>query len=172
VPVTRERLTHTADEAAIAAAAIGYPFVLKAQSAAIPHKTGAGVVYLNLADAHPVLEAYRAIEAAVARLPGPITIDGVSVQEMARDGIEMMVGIHNDEQFGPVVVCGMGGVMVEVLRDTAQALAPVSKAEALAMLQTFKDYKTAGRISRTKAGGTGCAGRVHRAAFRSGVRSP
>jgi acyl-CoA synthetase (NDP forming) len=143
VPVTRASLAHSADEAVAQAARIGYPVVLKAESAAIPHKTEAGVVHLNLADAHAVRAAYGAIEGAVARLPGPPAIDGISVQEMVNTAgsVELMVGIHNDAQFGPVLVCGMGGVMVEVLRDTAHALAPVSKAEALAMLQSLKGCK-------------------------------
>ena len=141
IPVTREKLALTEDEAVQAAAAIGYPVVLKAQSAAIPHKTEAGVVHLALADEHAVRAAYRSIVEAVARLPGPPPLEGVSVQEMAGAGIEVMAGVRNDPQFGPLVVCGMGGVLVEVLRDTAHALAPVSRAEALDMLRSLKGYQ-------------------------------
>ena len=141
IPVTRERLALTEDEAVQAARAIGYPVVLKAESAAIPHKTEAGVVHLALADAHAVREAYRNILAAVARLPGPPPLAGVSVQEMVGSGIEVIAGVRNDPQFGPLVMCGIGGVLVEVLRDTASALAPVSKAEALEMLRSLKGYK-------------------------------
>lgn len=140
IVVTREKLALTEDEAVQAAAAIGYPVVLKAESAAIPHKTEAGVVHLALADEHAVRTAYRSIQETVTRLPGPPPLAGVSVQEMVRGGIEVMVGVSNDPQFGPVVVCGMGGVLVEVLRDTASALAPVSKAEALDMLRSLKGY--------------------------------
>jgi acyl-CoA synthetase (NDP forming) len=141
IPVTREKLALTEDAAVQAAAAIGYPVVLKAQSAAIPHKTEAGVVHLALADEHAVRAAYRSIVEAVARLPGPPPLEGVSVQEMVEAGIEVMAGVRNDPQFGPLVVCGMGGVLVEVLRDTAHALAPVSRAEALDMLRSLKGYK-------------------------------
>jgi len=141
IPVTREKLALMEDEAVQAAAAIGYPVVLKAESAAIPHKTEAGVVHLALADEHAVRTAYRSIQETVARLPGPPPPAGVSVQEMVSGGIEVIAGVRNDPQFGPVVVCGMGGVLVEVLRDTASALAPVSKAEALDMLRSLKGYK-------------------------------
>jgi len=141
IPVTREKLALTEHGAVQAASEIGYPVVLKAESAAIPHKTEAGVVHLALGDEHAVRAAYRSIKDAVARLPGPPPIDGVSVQEMVGGGIEVIAGVRNDPQFGPLVVCGMGGVLVEVLRDTACALAPVSKAEALTMLRSLKGYK-------------------------------
>ena len=141
IPVTREKLALTEDEAVQAAAALGYPVVLKAESAAILHKTEAGIVHLALANEHAVRTAYRSIKETVARLPGPPPLAGVSVQEMVGGGIEVMAGVRNDPQFGPLVVCGMGGVLVEVLRDTAHALAPVSKAEALDMLRSLKGYK-------------------------------
>jgi acyl-CoA synthetase (NDP forming) len=141
IPVTREVLVQTEDEAVSAAQTIGYPVVLKAESDAIPHKTEAGVVHLSLANAAAVREAFRAIKAAAARLPGLPAIAGFSVQEMVNGGVEVMAGINNDAQFGPVLVVGMGGVQVEVLRDTAVALAPVSSAEALVMLQSLKGYR-------------------------------
>ena len=141
IPVTREALVQTEDEAAGAAKSIGYPVVLKAESDAIPHKTEAGVVHLSLADEAAVREAFRAIKAAVARLPGPPAIAGISVQEMVTGGIEIMAGVNNDAQFGPVLVVGMGGVQVEVLRDTTVALAPVSPTEVLAMLQSLRGYR-------------------------------
>ncbi len=141
IPVTRDALAQAEDEAVSAARTIGYPVVLKAESDAIPHKTEAGVVHLALADEGAVRAAFRAIKAAVARLPGPPAIAGISVQEMVTGGIELRAGINNDAQFGPVLVVGMGGVQVEVLCDTAVALAPVSPAEALAMLQSLKGYR-------------------------------
>ncbi len=141
IPVTREKLALSEADAVQAATAIGYPVVLKAASAAIPHKTEAGVVHLALADERAVRAAYRSIKESVARLPGPPILAGISVQEMVSGDVEVMAGVRNDPQFGPLVVCGMGGIMIEVLRDTAQALAPVSKAEALALLQSLKGYK-------------------------------
>ena len=141
IPVTREALVQTEDDAASAAMRIGYPVVLKAESDAIPHKTEAGVVHLSLGDETSVRNAFRMIKAAVAQLSGPPAVSGISVQEMVTGGIEIMAGINNDAQFGPVLVVGMGGVQVEVLRDTAVALAPVSPVEALAMLQSLKGYR-------------------------------
>ena len=141
IAVTRDALVQSEDEAFKAAAAIGFPVVLKAESAMIPHKTEADVVHRSLANELALRNAYRAIMATVVRLPGAPKLDGVSVQEMVVGGIEVMVGVNNDPQFGPVLVCGMGGVMVEVLRDTAQALAPVCTAEALDMLRSLRGYK-------------------------------
>jgi acyl-CoA synthetase (NDP forming) len=141
IPVTREKLTQSEDEAHVAAAAIGYPVVLKAESADIPHKTEAGVVHLSLSDEESVRAAYRSIRETVARLPGAPRLAGVSVQEMVKGGIEVIAGIQTDPQFGPLVMCGSGGVLVEVMRDTVSALAPVSKVEALAMLRSLKGYR-------------------------------
>ncbi|MPZ46348.1 MAG: CoA-binding protein [Betaproteobacteria bacterium] len=141
IPVTREKLARTEDEAVEAANELGYPVVLKAESAAIPHKTEAGVVHLALADEPAVRKAYRSIEETVERLPDRPRLAGVSVQEMIGGGIEVIAGVRNDPQFGPLVVCGMGGVLVEVLRDTSAALAPMSKDEALEMLRKPKGYK-------------------------------
>jgi acyl-CoA synthetase (NDP forming) len=141
IPVTRQALVLSEDDAVRAAQTIGYPVVLKAESDAIPHKTESGVVHLSLADEAAVRGAYRAIKAAVAQLAGAPAISGVSVQEMVSGGVEVMAGINNDAQFGPVLVVGMGGVQVEILRDTAVALAPVSPAEALIMLQSLKGYR-------------------------------
>lgn len=140
VPVARDELVQSEDEAVRAAKALGYPVVLKAESADIPHKTEAGVVRLSLANEAEVRHAYRSIREALARLPGSPVPDGVSVQQMIRGGVEVIVGMRRDPQFGPVVVCGTGGVLVEVFRDAVSALAPVSKAEALGMLRSLKGY--------------------------------
>jgi len=141
VQVPREKLVQSEDEAVQAAGAIGYPVVLKAESADIPHKTEAGVVHLRLMDKDEVRRAYRAIRETVLRLPGQPTLAGVNVQKMVQGGIEVIVGVQNDPQFGPVVVCGTGGVLVEVLRDTVSALAPVRLAEALGMLRSLRGYR-------------------------------
>lgn len=141
IPVTREKLARSEDDAVQAAAGLGYPVVLKAESEAIAHKTEAGVVHLALADERGVRAAYRSIVTTVASLPGAPLLAGVSVQEMVGGGIEVIVGVRNDPQFGPLVMCGMGGVLVEVLRDAAHALAPVSKVEALDMLRSLKGYQ-------------------------------
>ncbi len=140
ISVTREQLATTEDRAIQIANEIGYPVALKAESQAISHKTEAGVVHLRLNNDADVRSAFRAIQKTTARLPGSTLLNGVLVQEMIDDGIEIMVGVRRDPQFGPLIVCGLGGILVELLRDTACALAPVGKARAIAMLRSLKGY--------------------------------
>jgi len=138
VPVTAERLVGDAEAAVAAADALGYPVVVKAESVDIPHKTEAGVVRLNLADAAAVRAACTSVLAAVGAIDPPPRLNGLLVQPMAPPGIEIMVGARTDPLFGPLVVVGLGGVMVELLHDTALALAPVTASEAETMLRGLK----------------------------------
>ncbi len=138
VPVVGERLTHSAEEAARAAEALGMPVVLKAESPDLPHKTEAGVIRLDLRTADAVREAYGAIMAkAAAVVPRP-HVNGILVQPMVPQGIEMVVGARVDPLFGPLVVVGLGGILVELMKDTALAPAPVSRPQALALLDQLK----------------------------------
>jgi acyl-CoA synthetase (NDP forming) len=138
VPVVRELLTHSADEAAHAAAQVGLPVVLKVESPDIPHKTEAGVLRLGLKSETEVRTAYAEVmRNAQAVSPAP-RITGVLVQPMVPQGTEIMVGARVDPQFGPMVVVGLGGIFVELLKDTAVRLAPVSADEARRMLGEFK----------------------------------
>jgi acyl-CoA synthetase (NDP forming) len=141
VQVTREELSTSAEEAVAIASRIGYPVVLKAESADIPHKSDAGVVLLNLADGDAVRAAWRKIEAAVLKIEGQPRFAGVVVQEMIGAGTEMIVGARYDEQFGSLVSCGFGGVAVEILRDVAVALAPISEEQALEMIGSLKGFR-------------------------------
>jgi acyl-CoA synthetase (NDP forming) len=134
VPVVGERVVQSADDAVSAAGSIGYPVVLKVESPDLPHKTEAGVVRLNLSSADEVREAYQTIMARAKAVVPPPRIAGVLVQKMMPQGVEMVVGARIDPLFGPLVVVGLGGILVEVLKDTALAPAPVSHDEALAML--------------------------------------
>ncbi|MCW5604768.1 MAG: acetate--CoA ligase family protein [Burkholderiales bacterium] len=149
VAVTRERLAQSADEAVKAAAEIGYPVVLKADSVDIPHKTEAGVVRLNLGDAQAVRTAHAQIMAAVGALAQKPRLAGISVQEMVRGGTEMIIGAHQDPQFGPMVTCGFGGIAVELTRDVATALAPVDVVQAEAMIRSLKGYPLLTGFRRT-----------------------
>jgi len=141
VPVVGERLTRSADEAAAAADALGYPVVMKVESPDIPHKTEAGVIRLNLRDAASVREAYATVMANAAKVSPPPQINGVLVQPMLPAGIELVVGARNDALFGPLIVVGLGGVLVEVLKDSAIAPAPVTAHDAEAMLRGLKGVK-------------------------------
>jgi len=135
VPVVPKRLVQDAEEAAAVAEGFGFPVVLKAESAALPHKTEAGVVRLNLRDAAEVRAAHAAILANAARAAPGAAIDGVLVQPMLPAGLEVMLGAHRDPLFGPVVAVGLGGVLVELLTDVAVAPAPP---QARRMLQGLR----------------------------------
>jgi len=138
VPVVGERLAHSADEAVLAARALGLPVVLKVESPDLPHKTEAGVIRLRLENEAAVRSAYAEIMAnAGAARPAP-RIHGVLVQPMVAAGVEIMVGARNDPLFGPLLVVGLGGIFVELLKDTVSALAPVTAEEAGAMLNRLK----------------------------------
>jgi len=133
-----ERRAKNADEAVTAAGALGYPVVLKADGD-IAHKTEAGAVRLDLRDAAAVGAACAAMAAACEKLRAPH--DGFLVQPMLAGGTELVVGVKRDAQCGPVLLVGFGGVLVEILRDTALALVPVGKAEARRMLEGLRGFK-------------------------------
>lgn len=141
VTVTRERLVRSAEEAVSAANEVGYPVVMKADSPDIPHKTEAGVVRLDVATADGVRAAYADIVAAVERIAESPRLAGITIQEMVMRGAEMMIGARQDPQFGPLITCGFGGIAVEVKRDVAIALAPVSVAQAEAMIRSLAGYR-------------------------------
>jgi acetyltransferase len=125
IPAVRTELASTADEAARRADAIGYPVVVKLQSETITHKTDVGGVRLNLTSAGAVRAAFQEISAAVTERFGAAAFGGVTIQPMIqRQGYELILGASPDSQFGPVLLFGMGGELVEVFRDRALALPP------------------------------------------------
>jgi acyl-CoA synthetase (NDP forming) len=138
VPVVGERVAQSVDEAVNAAGSLGYPVVLKVESPDLPHKTEAGVVRLNLRNADEVREAYQTILERANAVTPPPRIVGVLVQKMMPQGVEMVVGARVDPLFGPLVVVGLGGILVELLQDTALAPAPVTHDEALTLLAELK----------------------------------
>jgi acetate---CoA ligase (ADP-forming) len=141
VPVVGERLTQTADEAVAAANTLGYPVVMKVESPDLPHKTEAGVIRLNLRSEAEVRSAYAAVMANAAKVsPAPV-INGVLVQPMVSQGVELVIGARNDPLFGPLIVVGLGGILVEVLKDSALSPAPVTAHEAHDMLRRLKGFK-------------------------------
>jgi acetyl-CoA synthetase (ADP-forming) len=134
IPVTRQRAATTAEEAVAAAEALGFPVVLKGVSRAVVHKSDLGLVKLNLPDAAAVRAAFAAIATALdGAAPG--SMEGVLVQEMAQGEAELILGARHDPDFGPMVLVGAGGVLVEVLRDVQLAPAPLRPADARAMLE-------------------------------------
>lgn len=138
VPVTETRLARSAEEAAALADTLGYPAALKVVSADIAHKSDVGGVALGLADASAVRAGYDVMLARVAQAAPGARIDGVSVQRMAAPGIEVIVGGTTDPQFGPVLMFGLGGVFVEVLKDVAFRIVPLEPRDAAQMVREIK----------------------------------
>ena len=138
VPVTRETLAGDATAAVQAAEEIGYPVALKVDSPDILHKTEAGVIRLGLRDASQVTTAYTEVMSNAAQADPEADINGVLVQEMVSGGVEVIVGASYDDQLGPVLLFGTGGVMVEVYNDVALRLCPVNRSEALEMINQVK----------------------------------
>ncbi len=141
LPVTQELLARTADEAAQLSAQIGYPVALKIQSPDVPHKSDAGGVVLNVRSAGEAQEAFGRIIASVAKAHPHAAVDGVLVQEMVPPGVEMILGMNRDEQLGPIIVCGLGGIFVEVLKDVSLRFPPLDQSDARAMLKEIKGAK-------------------------------
>ncbi len=141
IPVTRESLARSETEAVAAACAIGYPVVLKIESADIAHKTEVGGVRVGLADAAAVAAAYRAILDSVKEKAPRADVAGVVVQEMVTGGVEMIAGLSRCEPFGMGIVAGPGGVLVELVKDASLALAPVDMARALELIRATRAYK-------------------------------
>ncbi|MGQ9675944.1 MAG: acetate--CoA ligase family protein [Chloroflexota bacterium] len=132
--VERPRLAPTREAAVALAEEIGYPVVVKIQSPDITHKSDVGGVALDLRDAGAVEEAFqRIVEGAGRHRPGA-RIQGVTLQRMIREGQEVIVGAKRDEQFGPVVMFGLGGVLVELYQDVSFRLAPLTRSDALDMI--------------------------------------
>lgn len=117
LPFPRGTFAASADEAVTAAEALGFPVAMKAQAAALSHKSDAGGVALNLADAAAVRTAWAAMQASVGVYDPTIRLDGVLIEAMGQRGIEMIVGARNDPDWGPVVLAGFGGVTAEILQD-------------------------------------------------------
>lgn len=152
IPVARELLVQDEEAAVAAAKRLGGAVALKLVSPDLPHKTEAGVVHLALDDEAAVRTAFRAIADAAARIEPAPAVDGVLVQAMAGPGLELVVGMHSDPSFGPMIMVGLGGVFVEVMRDTVLSPVPVSRAEALDMLRSlrarrlFEGFRGAGPV--------------------------
>ena len=140
VPVAASRLARTRDEAVAAAREAGFPAVLKIVSPQITHKSDVGGVKLNLNSPEEVAAAFDEIVAAARRAAPDAAIEGASVQKMAPAGTEVIVGVSQDPQFGPVLMFGLGGVLVEVLKDVAFRIIPIEKRDAHQMIREIKGF--------------------------------
>jgi acetyltransferase len=132
------KLATTAGEAVAAAEILGYPVVLKIESPDILHKTEAKGVSLNLKDSAAVRTAFMQLVANAKQYKADAQIAGVLVQAMAQGDVELVIGLKRDATFGPVVMVGLGGVLIEVFKDVVFRAAPVTEGEALRMLDELK----------------------------------
>ncbi len=141
IPTVETRIAKSEEEAVQLAEKIGYPVVLKLYSETITHKTDVGGVHLNLPDADAVRKAYQAIESSVLAKAGAEHFLGVTVQPMLKlEGYELIIGSSPDPQFGPVLLFGTGGQLVEVFKDRALALPPLNTTLARRMMEQTKIY--------------------------------
>lgn len=139
IPLLDNALASTADEALASARHLGFPVAMKALSPDIPHKNMAGLVRLNVENEPGVLETFSALSASLDRTPAARNV-GILIEPMARDGVDLLIGSHNDPTFGPVVVFGWGGVHTEILDEVSLRLAPVSPEEAAEMLGEVRGF--------------------------------
>lgn len=140
IPVPDGEMATTADDAVRVAGEVGYPVVLKIEADGLHHKTEAGGVVVGFDDDDALRAAYAALVARVAAAAPDAVIRGVRVERMVRGGVELVVGGMNDPMFGPVVVAGMGGILIELLRDTVHRLAPVSADGGRQMLRELRGW--------------------------------
>ena len=140
VNTTEIRLARTKEEAISRSQELGFPVVLKIVSPDILHKTDVGGVKLSLNNEEDVGNAYDEIIAAAKKHEPAAKIDGVSVQHMARPAIEVIIGMSKDPQFGPVLMFGLGGILVEVLKDVSFRIVPLTKRDVREMIGELKGY--------------------------------
>ncbi|MFJ7637769.1 acetate--CoA ligase family protein [Peribacillus sp. NPDC097225] len=138
LPVAPAELAKTREEAVIFADKIGYPLVLKGMSPQITHKTEAGIVKVNIQDEQQLLEAYEAITNNAIAYDASAKLEGVLIQKMSQKGLELILGIKRDPVFGHLLVLGMGGTFVEILKDFSMRIMPVSKQDVLSMVDELK----------------------------------
>jgi len=140
IPVVEAKLAQTKTEAISLSKKMGFPVVLKIVSPDVIHKSDSGGVELGLASVAQVGKAYSKILSAIKKHYPKAKIQGVSVQKMARPGVEVIIGMTKDAQFGPVLMFGLGGILVEVLKDVAFRIVPLTKRDAHEMIKDIKGY--------------------------------
>ena len=138
--IVKTKLASSQQEAINISDKIGYPVVLKVASPDISHKSDAGGVRVGLNNENEVKKAYKEIMAATRQSYPDANIEGVSVQSMARPGIEVIIGMFKDPQFGPVLMFGLGGIFVEILKDVSFRIVPLARRDAREMIKEIKGY--------------------------------
>jgi acetate---CoA ligase (ADP-forming) subunit beta len=140
IPVIETQLARTRKEAISLSKEMGFPVVMKIISSDIIHKSDVGGVKLGLANPTQVGQAYQEMMSFVQQKMPTARIDGVSVQKMARSGVELIIGMTKDFQFGPVIMFGLGGIMVELLKDVSFRIVPLTRRDASDMIKEIKGY--------------------------------
>ncbi len=140
INVVRAKLATSMKEAVALSKEVGFPVVLKIASADVVHKSDAGGVTVDVKNATQVSNAYREIMTAIKQKFPKATIDGVSVQPMAKPGVEVIIGMTKDAQFGPVLMFGLGGIFVEILKDVSFRIVPLAPRDAAEMIRDIKGY--------------------------------
>lgn len=137
IPVTKEQIAASADEALAIALQIGTPVAMKISSPDIPHKSDVGGVALNV-KREKVRTTYNEMMARIKKVSPNASIEGILVQQMAPAGHEIIVGLKKDAQFGHALMFGLGGIFVEVYRDVTFRVVPIDKSDALSMITEIK----------------------------------
>jgi acyl-CoA synthetase (NDP forming) len=140
INVVDTKLATSREEAISISQQLGFPAVLKIASSDVIHKSDAGGVKLGLKTASQVGKAYDDILRTIKKQYPEAKIEGVSVQKMARPGVEVIIGMSKDAQFGPVLMFGLGGVLVEILKDVSFRIVPLVKRDAKEMIRDIKGY--------------------------------
>ena len=140
ISVVETKLAKSKEEAISISEQLGFPVVLKIASPDIVHKSDAGGVKLGLKTVRQVGKAYEDMMKAMKQKSPQAKIDGVSVQKMARPGVEIIIGMSQDAQFGPVLMFGLGGIFVEILKDVSFRIVPLTKRDAREMIKEIKGY--------------------------------
>ena len=140
ISVVETRLAKTQKEAVSLSRKMGFPVVLKIASPDVIHKSDSGGVKLSLNNAAEVKKAYDEILKKVGKQYPKAAVHGVSVQKMVRPGTEVIIGTSQDPQFGPVIMFGLGGIFVELLKDVSFRVIPVKRKDAQEMIEEIKGY--------------------------------
>ncbi len=140
VSVVDTKLATSREEAISISQQLGFPIVLKIASPDVVHKSDAGGVKLSLKTSKQVGKAYDDILRAIGKQYPEAKIHGISVQKMARPGVEVIIGMSKDAQFGPVLMFGLGGILVEILKDVSFRIVPLAKRDAREMIREIKGY--------------------------------
>jgi acetate---CoA ligase (ADP-forming) len=138
--IPKGSLAASAEEAIEIADRIGYPVAMKIASPHVIHKSDLGGVQLNLQDAESVEDAFDLMIMKISKRAPDAVIEGIYVEEMAGKGLEVIIGMNRDPQFGPMLMFGLGGIFVEVLKDVTFNLAPITETEAVQMLKSTRSY--------------------------------